>query len=567
MGAIREGSAPSSRTADVRELYSALLHGGELSGTDALAASQQMLQILMDSMTNAVFWKDVDSCYLGCNRVFASFAGCEPALLIGKSDRDMPWADDAEFDSEWFMDWDRAVVESGEPRFGILERLQRADGEVRWLETNKVPLRDVNGEIIGVLGTFEDVTGRRNAEEELQRTLDDLDDRVQRRTTELVRANEALRREVEDRIRLQAEERQQRAYAEALRDTAAAMSETLDVDDVIEQVLFGVERLVSNDLAALIVTRPDGSLELAREITAYGYVPAPIDASAIDVGSLTVVGRLRAESGPVIVDDPAAAIGPARCVLGSRMQVADQVVGYLLLESATAEFFTDAHADRLRAVAGQAGSALSNAQLAGRASELAAAEERQRLARDLHDAVNQTLWTAALTAESTLAAIDDGSELHHRLSRLRQLTRGALSEMRSLLLELRPAELADVSLDELIRHLLTALECRRTLAVADDLDPVQLEPSTHVAVYRIAQEALGNVAQHSDASSLLVRLRDGPQVELVIEDDGVGFDPQRVGAGHFGLGNMRDRAASIDAELQIVSAPGAGASVRVRVGR
>ena len=116
-------------------MYAALLQG-ELDGTDALTASQQMLRILMDSMTNAVFWKDVDSCYLGCNNVFANFAGFAPELLLGKSDRDMPWADDAEYDSDWFMDWDRAVIDSGEPRFGILERLQRADGEVRWLETN-----------------------------------------------------------------------------------------------------------------------------------------------------------------------------------------------------------------------------------------------------------------------------------------------------------------------------------------------------------------------------------------------------------------------------------------------
>ena len=172
-------------------MYAALLQG-ELSGTDALAASQQMLQILMDSMANAVFWKDVNSCYLGCNKVFASFAGVEPGLLVGMSDRDMPWANDVEYSADWFIDWDRAVIESGEPKFGILEQLQRADGENRWLETNKVPLRDLDGEVIGVLGTFEDITDRHHAEEELQRTLDQLDERVQQRTTELMRANDCV---------------------------------------------------------------------------------------------------------------------------------------------------------------------------------------------------------------------------------------------------------------------------------------------------------------------------------------------------------------------------------------
>ena len=95
-------------------MYARLLQG-ELSGTDALTASQQMLQILMDSMANAVFWKDLQSRYLGCNKVFASFAGVEPSVLIGMSDRDMPWADSTAFSADWFIDWDRKVMESGEP--------------------------------------------------------------------------------------------------------------------------------------------------------------------------------------------------------------------------------------------------------------------------------------------------------------------------------------------------------------------------------------------------------------------------------------------------------------------
>ena len=214
------------------EMYAALLQG-EYGGDAALLASQQMLQILMDSMTNAVFWKDRDSCYLGCNHVFSAFAGFDSSILLGKSDRDMPWADDPEFPADWFFDWDQVVVESGQPRFGIIERLRSAAGEVRWIETNKVPLRDLSGVVIGVLGTFEDVTERRAAEDNLQRTLAELDERVKQRTTQLMRSNESLRREVEDRVRIQAEERQQRSYAEALSDSAAAMSSTLDLDEVM----------------------------------------------------------------------------------------------------------------------------------------------------------------------------------------------------------------------------------------------------------------------------------------------------------------------------------------------
>jgi PAS domain S-box-containing protein len=545
-------------------MYAALLHG-ELSGDDALAASQQMLQILMDSTANAVFWKDVDSRYLGCNKVFASFAGVEPAMLTGKNDRDMPWADHEEFNSDWFIDWDRVVIETGEPRFGILEQLQRSDGENRWLETNKVPLRDLNGDVIGILGTFEDVTDRHVAQQELQRTLDELDERVQQRTTELVRANESLRREVEDRVRLQAEERQQRAYAEALRDTAGAMSATFDLDGVTEQVLAGVERLVSNDLTGVVLVGPDGSHELSRHHVGFGYDAEAIEAAARDLESLSVISGLSSGPGPVIVEDPDRALGPARSVLGARIRVADQLVGYLFAESATPGFFTDGHADRLGAVADLAGAAISNSVLAGRSSELAAAEERQRLARELHDAVNQTLWTASLTAESVLRDLEDGSEFQVRIERLSQLTRGALAEMRALLLEMRPSELANIALDELIEYLLAGLECRRTLDVTVDLDPVRLDPAAHITFYRIAQEGLGNVARHADATSLTVKLTKGDSTELVISDDGSGFDPDQVPAGHFGLNIMKERADSVGAEFEVVSTLGEGTTLRLVV--
>jgi PAS domain S-box-containing protein len=545
------------------EMYAPLL-SGEASPAAALAASEQLLFSLMHSMTNAVFWKDRDSCYLGCNQVFSSFAGFDSSLLMGKSDRDMPWADDAEFSSDWFIDWDQAVIESGEPKFGILERLRRADGEERWIETNKVPLWGVDGEVIGLLGTFKDVTERNDAEEQLQRTLDDLDGRVRRRTDELTRSNDSLRREVEDRIRLQTQERQQREYAEALRDTAAAMSKTFDLDELTEETLAGVERLISNDLAAVVLADPTGRCELALHHAGFGYLPESSDLTELDIGLMTVIDRVRDREEPIIIDRPGYAFGPAGSTMAARMQVADQFVGYLVVESATPGFFTETHADRFGAMADQAGAALANSRLTHRVSELAATEERQRLARELHDAVNQTLWTAALTSESLLSDIDPDSTLFQRAERLRKLNRGALAEMRSLLLELRPADLTEVALDELIKHLLAALECRRTFDVTIALDPIRLEPSAHIAFYRVAQETLGNVTKHSNARTLAVRLVAGPPVELLIADDGAGFDPHAVPGGHLGLQIMGERAEAIGAELSVTSSPGQGTTMRLR---
>jgi PAS domain S-box-containing protein len=558
---------------DVRsnvDLYAALLQG-RMRGDDALEASQKLLQVLMDSSANAVFWKDRQSRYLGCNRVFAAFAGTEPDDLIGKSDRDMPWADDAEFGADWFMDWDAHVAETGEPVVGIVERLRRAGGDLRWVETQKVPLRDLDGEVIGILGTFEDVTERRAAEERLNGTLKDLDKRVQQRTRDLERAIESLRREVDDRVRVQAEERQQRAYAEALRDTASAMSKTLDANEVMEQVLIGVERLVSNDLTAIVLVGADDRLEIARCRVGFGY-PKPTDdpATSAPVESLTVIGELHDDRETVIIDEPPTALGPAGSVLGAALQVGDRRIGFVVLESVTKGFFTTAHAERLRAIADQAAAAISNARLVGQASELAAAEERQRLSRELHDAVNQTLWTASLTTDSVLRDVEEGSELHRRLQRLRTLTSGAQAEMRTLLLELRPQELVEVDLHELLGHLVAAMECRKKLEVTVELEPIELEPAQRVALYRITQEALTNITRHSAASVVSISLRRADdksgRVELRIADNGRGFDVDAVPPGHLGLSIMRERAEAVGAELVLRAAPGHGTELTVSLG-
>jgi len=564
-----------STSPDVRtnvDLYAALLQG-RMRGDDALEASQKLLQVLMDSSANAVFWKDRQSRYLGCNRVFAAFAGTEPDELIGKSDRDMPWADDTEFGADWFIDWDSHVAETGEPVVGIIERLRRASGDLRWVETQKVPLRDLDGEVIGILGTFEDVTERRAAEERLNGTLKDLDKRVQQRTRDLERAIESLRREVDDRVRVQAEERQQRAYAEALRDTASAMSKTLDANEVMEQVLIGVERLVSNDLTAIVLVGPDERLEVARCRVGFGYPKPTDDDGSSPVESLTVIRDLHDDRDSVIIDEPSHALGSAGSVLGAALQVGDRRIGFVVLESVTKGFFTTAHAERLRAIADQAAAAISNARLVGQASELAAAEERQRLSRELHDAVNQTLWTASLTADSLLRDVEVGSELHRRVQRLRTLTSGAQAEMRTLLLELRPQELVEVDLHELLGHLVAAMEARKKMEVTVDVEQVDLDPTQRVAFYRIAQEALTNITRHSAATVVSLTLRrrnvNGSVggVELRVVDNGRGFDVENVSPGHLGLSIMRERAEAIGAELVLRAAPGHGTDLTVALVR
>jgi signal transduction histidine kinase/ligand-binding sensor domain-containing protein len=207
--------------------------------------------------------------------------------------------------------------------------------------------------------------------------------------------------------------------------------------------------------------------------------------------------------------------------------------------------------------------------------EKAVAAERNRLARELHDAVSQTLFSASLMAEA-LPDIweNDLEEAKEYLTDLQQLNRGALAEMRTLLLELRPTALADAELGELLNQLAQAVTSREgvpvTVTVENESD---LPVDVHVALYRIAQEALNNVVKHARAKKVHVSLdfttKDGAptteaeRVELRVSDDGRGFDAASVQPDQLGLGIMRERAEVIGAEFRLDSAPGAGTRIGV----
>jgi signal transduction histidine kinase len=134
-----------------------------------------------------------------------------------------------------------------------------------------------------------------------------------------------------------------------------------------------------------------------------------------------------------------------------------------------------------------------------------------------------------------------------------------------LVLELRPAELSEAPLHELLEGLVTALESRKSLQVTVALDPVDVDSGTRLAFYRVAQEALGNIAKHAQATELEISLTNGDEIQLRIHDNGGGFDPCAVPAGHLGLIIMRERADAVGANLEIKSSPGGGTEVRLSV--
>ncbi len=241
--------------------------------------------------------------------------------------------------------------------------------------------------------------------------------------------------------------------------------------------------------------------------------------------------------------------------------VKNRVIGSVGIAHVERDYFTAHHADLALTVANQAAITLINAELYEHAQAFAALQERQRLAQNLHDAVNQSLFSAGLIADVLPRLWDrDQDQARRSLDDLRRLTRAAQAEMRALLAELRPSALTDTDLGDLLHLLGNALSGRINIPVTVKVaQEVVLPAEVQVAFYRVCQEALNNVAKHAKARRVEIDLQhEGTAVELHIRDDGKGFDPEQTVSGHYGLGMMRERAEAVGALLTITSQPGHG---------
>jgi nitrate/nitrite-specific signal transduction histidine kinase len=255
-----------------------------------------------------------------------------------------------------------------------------------------------------------------------------------------------------------------------------------------------------------------------------------------------------------------------RSELAVPLKIQDAVIGVLNVESDQINDFDETDLVVLQSLANQAAIAIENARLYKHAKELAVMEERQRLARDLHDAVTQTLFSSSLIAEVLPRLWDrDHDEAWRRLEELRQLTRGALAEMRTLLIELRPSDLVEAELSDLLDQLTKATASRARIPITAEVEG-DCSPPTEVKVglYRVAQEALNNVVKHAVASKVRVNLNcKSNRIVLSVIDDGRGFDKSKVPGEKMGLDIMRERVEAIGAELTIESTIGRGTEIKV----
>ena len=385
--------------------------------------------------------------------------------------------------------------------------------------------------------------------------------------------------------RVLAEQRLHETLATMLR-MSQNLASTVDLKPLLGIILEQLQSVIQYDGAAVFVQKDDHlqlvayrgpiAQEMALQIR-FPLTSLSVNRIVVESQSPLIINDVHSEDTVAATTFRETANGHDRDLfayirswLGVPLLVKDRVLGMLCLDQAKPNFYTPFHSELALAFASQIAVAIENARLREETEQIAAVAERNRLARELHDAVTQTLFSASLIADVLPRLWQRSPEIGQlKLEELRELTRGALAEMRTLLLELRPATLTESSLEELLRQLATAVIGRSRLQVAVEVEGEAerpLSPETQVALYRMAQEALNNVAKHAGAGQVTITLRfDEAGTALRVHDDGRGFDPAAVGVHSLGLSIMRDRAAKIGADLHIESKIGEGTAVCVQV--
>lgn len=264
-------------------------------------------------------------------------------------------------------------------------------------------------------------------------------------------------------------------------------------------------------------------------------------------------------------------VDKTRSALAVPLKTKEAVVGVLNVHSDHLNAFDESDLAVLQSLAHQAAIAIENARLYEQARQLAVVEERNRLARELHDSATQSLYGVTMFAEAAARLLRTGEteRAAEHLREVRETAQEALQEMRLLIFELRPPILEKEGLVAALQTRLETVEGRSGLRIEFNADgvgdlPVEIEEG----LYRIAQEALNNALKHARAHTVSINLcQDQQSVILEIADDGVGFDPIATpGKGGLGLGGMKERALLLGGRLTVSSKPGEGTTVRVEVG-
>jgi signal transduction histidine kinase len=368
----------------------------------------------------------------------------------------------------------------------------------------------------------------------------------------------------------------------AVSDAVLGVAANLSVDDVLQRLVDAARELAGARYAALGI--PDGAGGFRRFLVA-----GMSDELIASMGPLPrthgMLAAMLHQAEPYRTDDihdnprfrgwwprrhP-----DMRSFLGVPIAGADGTIigAFYLTEKEDKTAFDADDQELIELLAAHASIAITNARLYEQGRELSILSERNRLALELHDVVSQKLFSVMLTAEAAATQVDhDAPAARAQLNRVRDLTKEALDELRSLILGLRPPELERDGFVGTLRKEVEMVARTHGTDVQLEIDPGFAGDGgeRELALLRIAHEALHNAVRHAKAEHVVVRLAGDPDKPVVeVTDDGIGFDPDAAGirSRHLGLTSMEERARELDGRLRINSSPGHGTTVRIELTR
>lgn len=521
---------------------------GRKRSEEALRRSQQSLSTLLSNLPGMAY-----RCRLGSEwqMEFVSegsvdITGYQPAELLDPTGP--AYADLVHPEDRGVVRHDiEAAVIASQP-FHLTYRIRTADGSQKWVMEQGRGVRDASGRVAAIEGIVADVTERVQSRQLLEQ-------RVAERTRELM----------------------------TLLEVSTSVASTLELQPLLREILEQFNEVVDYTGAAIFLLEDDDHLRLLD-------YRGPLTRSELSwLWSLDAAEHSReviTSCRPIIIPDVRADSPLARAFRGKAVHdlgavpedisswmgvpliLRERAIGVLAVDNRNRDAYRRYHAELALAFAAQAAVAIENARLFEQVQGKAALEERQRLARELHDSVSQALFGIGLGARTARTVIEqDPAKAIPPLDYVLSLAEAGLAEMRALIFELRPEALQEEGLVAALRKQVAALQARYGIEVTADLDPMDGVPfPVEEACYRIAQEAMHNTVKHARASHVdLVLTRENGEICMVVADNGSGFDTSGSFPGHLGLTTMRDRAERLGGGLDLISAPGEGSRIEVRI--
>lgn len=395
---------------------------------------------------------------------------------------------------------------------------------------------------------------------------------VQSRTAELSLLNKQL---VQSHQLLEMRVQERTHALSSLLEISYNLAENLELQSLLQVLLDQLDVFIGYDGAAVCLSE-NGELQTAasrgqRPLIMENRLEGEVDRILQDYWKKTGwVGPIRSNFNNPFLDEQAKGIEDesAPSWMAIPLKLYDQFMGMIILSHNDPEYYTARHEQLVMVVANQAAVTIENARLYQQGRNLAVLQERQRLARELHDSVSQALYGIALGAKTARAQLNkEPAKAADPLEYVLSLSDAALTEMRALIFELRPESLENEGLLAALDRQAQVLRARFKIDVKTEWsqEPPLSLPMKEV-LFRVTQEATNNTAKHAAAKNVSIQLhQDDGQVILEIKDDGQGFDVNETFPGHLGLQSMRERIEQVGGSFKIDSRPGQGTFVRAAV--